>query len=186
MASGMWHRTELSVREDSAAGRVEAWGNGIAMWKTSPLWGVGFGQFGDHNQDQGGLTAHNSFVLCFAELGTLGYLLWLSLIAATMWELSSMLDTLDADDPDKQELIRCATAVRLSLIAYLATAWFLSRTYEMTLYVLLGMGVALVEMANRQIEPEIRIATGRLVRWSTVAALASIVFLYCTLWTRAA
>jgi putative inorganic carbon (hco3(-)) transporter len=87
IAAGGLRRGDISVREDSAAGRVEAWGNGVSMWKSSPIWGVGFEQFGEHNEDQHGLTARNSYVLCFAELGTLGYLLWLCLICATLLDL---------------------------------------------------------------------------------------------------
>ena len=180
MASGAWQRGDISVHEDSAAGRVEAWGNGIAMWKSSPLWGVGFGKFGDHNEDEGGLTAHNSFVLCFAELGTLGYLLWLGLITAAMLDLSNLRKRL----PVTEDLSRWATAIRLSLIAYLTTAWFLSRTYDMTLFVLLGMGVAIVRMAARESDQEIRIGFHRLASCTAGAACASVLLVYCTLWAR--
>lgn len=185
MASGAWQRGELSVHEDSAAGRVEAWGNGISMWKSSPVWGVGFGRFGYRNEDQAGLTAHNSFVLCFAELGILGYLVWLSLITATLLDLNSILETRDTDDPADDDLIRLAIAIRLSLIAYLVTAWFLSRTYVVTLYVLLGIAVAVVQIADRETEASIRATPSRAFAWSTGAAMASVVLLYCTLWIRA-
>ena len=36
------------------------------MLKFSPLWGVGYGSFADVHE----LVAHNSFVHCFAELGS--------------------------------------------------------------------------------------------------------------------
>ncbi len=185
LTSGLWKREDLSVHENSAAGRVEAWGNGIAMWKSSPLWGVGFGQFGEHNEDQNGLTAHNSYVLCFAELGTLGYLLWLGLITATLLDLNSIQRVLTSDDFAEADIQRWATAVRLALIGYLSAAWFLSRTYYMTLYVLLGMAVAVVRMANGETEQEIRAPGRKILAWSAGAAFASIVLVYCTLWSRA-
>ena len=47
IAIGGLRRGDVWVHENLTAGRIEAWGNGVAMWKSSPLWGVGFGQFGD-------------------------------------------------------------------------------------------------------------------------------------------
>ncbi len=186
VATGSLRRGEMSVHEDSAAGRVEAWGNGVAMWKSSPLWGVGYGQFGEHNEDQKGLTAHNSYVLCFAELGTLGYLLWLGVIGATLLDLGALLRALSPDNPLDANLIGWANAVRLALVAYLATSWFLSRTYVMTVYVLLGMAVAIVSVANCERGLDIRADARGIFRWAAVAAAASVVLVYCTLWMRLA
>jgi len=186
MASGVLKRGEISVHEDSAAGRVEAWGNGVAMWKSSPLWGVGYGQFGRHNEDQQGLTAHNSYVLCFAELGTLGYLLWLGLIGATLLDLGALLRTPSDDNPLDANLLGWANAIRLSLFAYLATSWFLSRTYVVTPYVLLGMAVAVVSMANQERGEDIHSDARGIFRWAAGAALASVLLVYGTLWMRLA
>ena len=38
------------------------------------------GNFANQN---GGHTAHNSFVLCLAELGIVGYMLWMGLLVST-------------------------------------------------------------------------------------------------------
>ena len=48
------------------------WGAGLQMLKSHPLFGVGFGNFADH----AGLTAHNSIVVCAAELGLFGLYFW--------------------------------------------------------------------------------------------------------------
>ena len=55
----------ISSKEQSAAERIEAWSVGLELLKWRPLFGAGYGNFTDHHH----LTAHNSFVLCFAELG---------------------------------------------------------------------------------------------------------------------
>ena len=46
------------------ADRLEAWANGLEMFKSAPLLGIGFNGFTDLYE----ITAHNSFVLCLAEL----------------------------------------------------------------------------------------------------------------------
>src|SRR5947209_2189131 len=58
----------FSSKEESAANRIDAWSAGIDMLRSAPAFGVGYGTFTDHND----LTAHNSFVLCFAEIGIAG------------------------------------------------------------------------------------------------------------------
>jgi hypothetical protein len=49
----------------------------VGMRQTlGPVFGVSYNSFTDHHER----TTHNSFVLCFAELGLLGYFTWLALV----------------------------------------------------------------------------------------------------------
>ena len=57
----------LDASESSAQGRVQAWAEGLQMFKSHPLFGVGFGRYTDFNR----LVAHNSFVHTLGELGLL-------------------------------------------------------------------------------------------------------------------
>jgi putative inorganic carbon (HCO3(-)) transporter len=132
------------LREGSISGRLEAWGAGLQMLKESPLFGIGFGGFTDRHE----LTAHNSFVLCFAETGLVGYFFWIGLLVATARDLG-LLARLPATDTAQEQVRRWARTVRLAFYTFLATAWFLSRTYIPTLYLLIAMGVGLREMAHQ-------------------------------------
>ena len=72
-----------SGRVDAAASteeRYEAWATGIQMFRDSPLFGVGHGQFVEHHY----LTAHNSYVLALAELGLVGMFLWGAILLLTV------------------------------------------------------------------------------------------------------
>lgn len=135
----------LSLREASIAGRLEAWSAGLQMLKSSPLFGVGFGNFTDHHE----LTAHNSFVLCFAETGLTGYFFWLGLLVATARDLGRLSGLVAADEA-QAEVRRWARTLRVAFYTFLATAWFLSRTYIPTLYLLIAMGIGLREIARQQ------------------------------------
>ncbi len=79
--------SEMSADEESAAGRIDAWYEGFEMLREHPLLGVGKGLFVDHNY----LTAHNSFVLAIAELGIVGYYVWLSNLLLTGMMLKQLL-----------------------------------------------------------------------------------------------
>jgi O-antigen ligase len=127
----------FSSKERSAEERIEAWQVGLQLLQWRPLSGAGFGNFTDHNP----LTAHNSFVLGFSELGLIGYFFWIALLVLAYKGLSRPLDALSRLAPSSDEH-RIATLMRASLVGFLACAWFLSRTYAPSLFFMLGLCVA--------------------------------------------
>jgi len=130
----------LGLADESAFGRREMWSEGLSMLKGSPVWGAGFDSYGDRER-----VAHNSYVHCFAELGLVGYWLWLAAIVATLKQLDALRAVPDAQ---QNELPRWASALRLSLLSFLVSALFLSRTYSVTLFLLLGLPAALAGVAR--------------------------------------
>jgi len=132
---------ELDAGEESASGRVDAWYEGLQMFKSHPLLGVGPGNFTDYNP----LTAHNSFVLVLAETGFVGYVLWLMLIGYTFWMVATVL-RLKPDpitDPERHAAWSVerpmALTLLLSLCGMFTCAFFLSRSYMIVLYVVLAI-----------------------------------------------
>lgn len=131
----------MSSKERSAEERIEAWTEGFDMLRSHPLFGIGFGGFTEEHY----LTAHNSFVLCFSELGLFGYLFWCAMIvAAYKCTATTLSHTKPGSDSHTTALI-----LRSSLIGFLTCAWFLSRTYQPTLYCLLALCVASFYSAQR-------------------------------------
>jgi putative inorganic carbon (HCO3(-)) transporter len=120
-----------SSQEQSASDRIDAWSVGINLLKAHPLFGVGFGNFTEHNP----LTAHNSFVLCFSELGLIGFFSWMAMLVFAFKSLSRVLDTLQPDEPE----YKMAELLRSALVGFLTCAWFLSRTYDSSLFFVLGL-----------------------------------------------
>jgi putative inorganic carbon (HCO3(-)) transporter len=142
----------LGAADASSMGRLEAWSEGLQMLKYAPIWGVGFGSFADVH----GVVAHNSFVHCYAELGLVGYFAWLGAILACFWYLEQISVTeADSASGDSSELARWARALGLSLAAFLAGGLFLSRTYSVSLFLLVGFCTALAGVAlETSEEPE--------------------------------
>jgi O-antigen ligase len=127
----------------AGADRIEAWGVGLGLLRSHPITGAGFNSFTDFHE----ITAHNSFVLCFAELGLLGFFFWMALIVCTFLQLNALIRQ-HRQNPAMADAVRWALAIRLSLTGFLTTAWFLSRTYIVLLWVLLAMAVSLIEIAK--------------------------------------
>jgi O-antigen ligase len=129
----------------SAEGRIEAWSAGLQMLKTAPVSGVGYGMFTQNHER----AAHNSFVHCFGELGFVGYSLWLTLIMLTLDDLR-LLARERGEDEDLVELRGWGRPVGLSLVGFLLGGLFLSRPYDVVLFLLLGLGAGAADMARRR------------------------------------
>jgi putative inorganic carbon (hco3(-)) transporter len=157
---------ELSTQEDSAAQRIDAWYAGWNMLKAKPLFGVGYGNFLDHHY----LTAHNSFVLCFSELGLFGYFAWLGLIVLTFVGLNRALKLAPLDAPER----RLTELLRASLVAYLACAWFLSRTYQPGLYVVLALCIAAWVCTQKLAAPTAPQVLKEVLPWPKVTLMAMV------------
>jgi len=187
---------DISV--ESGAGRLDLWGDGLDLLKSHPLFGVGFNGMGDYT---GGHTAHNSLVVCAAELGLFGLYFWSLFLFPTLrdvlviaspdkvseagpivveqappWQLTEKLDTVDRD-----EICRLGRLMLLSLTGFLVAGWFLSRAFVMTLFLLGGMGEVVFEMALRQGMVSPRLPPARVLRFAGVLAISMLVLMYIML-----
>ena len=136
-------RSLAGALDVSSSARLDAWTEGLEMLKSQPILGVGYGQFVEHHT----LTAHNALVLSFAETGLLGCFLWVGLLVVTMLELHR-LKTLPGTGAFEDMARQWAQALQLSLIGFMAAAFFLSRTFVPTLYLVIGLSVALAAIAR--------------------------------------
>jgi O-antigen ligase len=127
----------ISPEEASSYGRLEAWVVGMQLFKHSPLIGVGFGNFMEYHFR----TAHNSFVLCAAELGLIGLYPWLMMIYMSLKNTRFVEKELRADG--QKDFARYAYAAELALLLFVAGALLLSRTYHPSFFVLIGLCAAI-------------------------------------------
>ena len=171
---------EMSADEASAEGRIEAWYEGMLMILSRPVFGVGKGLFMEHHN----LTAHNSFILVAAELGTFGYFFWFANLVLT-W---LMLRRIGALKPDPQDLTsaglawaethRASRALWLGYVGGLVAAFFLSRSYLVILYVHIGLVVAVFQLARSQRPDMPAVRLGDIWGRMLLASLASLVALW--------
>ncbi len=199
--------------------RLEAWATGLEMFKTAPLFGIGFGSFTDFNE----ITAHNSFILCLAELGLVGATLWVASLVTTMMSLNRIIRRQEEVETDKvssqdaeqaEELARSdassfffeanpadtaaitpaadvdteiepddqlivpknwMVAIRLALIAFITAGWFLSRAYQPTMYLVLGLATATIALQGDVTESRIH---GRWLPLTLATEMIVIILVY--------
>jgi O-antigen ligase len=238
---------------DDDGGRVAAWATGLQIFKTHPIFGIGIDNFSDYNET--GNTAHNSYVLCLAELGMFGYFFWMGMIVSGWSGMSKMIPstgkkTLEfgSGEPDDRNaledepgtlaepwlrtpelgrvavetgahatafshsalyasgsqyvetgspyypgpmdedastnalteddnLIYAAKILRVSFVGLLSAAFFISRTYSVTLYILLGMAVAL-RMVYLEKHPDSTMGVLSLLKRTWIVIFVSMILLY--------
>jgi len=200
MATNFTGGRDISV--SAGSDRTVLWGTGLQILKAHPLFGVGIGYFADSCADCGH-TAHNSLVVCAAELGMFGLFFW------CMFLFSSVRDALEIDSPakvseagqttqvaklyapgerkmeeiDKAEINRLGRLLVLSLTGFLVAGWFLSRAYVMTFFLLGGMVEVAYEMALQRgmVAPRMRLS--RVLKYTGGLAISLIILMYIMLRT---
>jgi len=131
--------SDLSPYEASASGRIDAWIAGLVMFKSHPIFGVGFQNFELWNR---GRAAHSAFVECFGELGAAGYFVWLGVIYTSM---TSLVAAEKVGNPTEKKYM---LMLQLSLVGFLGSAFFLSQAFSPVLYMLVALATACAHNTN--------------------------------------
>ena len=90
------------VSASSGSDRMDAWGEGISFLRAHPLTGIGFNRFAENYE----ITAHNTVVVCFAEVGLIGFFLWMMLIVCTLRDVNSGAKPPVESDEDRERKLR--------------------------------------------------------------------------------
>jgi O-antigen ligase len=156
------------ISASSGADRTSLWSQSMEAFKTHPIFGVGIGNLGDYTDNHH--TAHNSVMVCAAELGFFGLFFWSAFLFSTMRDVLAIASQAKVSEPetnvleeasvthptrlnesiDKIEVNRIGRLLVLSLTGFLVAGWFLSRAYIMTFFLIGGMVEVVYEMALQQ------------------------------------
>jgi O-Antigen ligase len=139
--------TSMSADEGTGQARIQLWSDALFIFRQSPLIGIGmenYRQFSSH-------VAHNSFLHCYTEVGVIGGTLFLG---AFFFALTGMYglrnrDQQAAADIDP-ELRRLYPFLMATLVAYTIGICFLSRSYIVPTFMILGLAVAYQRLHTTQ------------------------------------
>ena len=196
-ASALHFTGGREISAESGADRTGLWGTGLDMLKAHPLFGVGFGNFADECGGCGH-TAHNSIVVCAAEIGLFGLYFWSLFLLPTLRDafmiaspakVSEGEPVADEEEPfaqsakkietlDKAEINRLGRLAVLSLTGFLVAGMFLSRAFVLTLFLLGGIAEVIFEMGLRRgmIAPRLRLT--RVLLYAGGLAISLVALMY--------
>lgn len=158
----------VSVGSGTGGSRLELWSDALGLFKTYPFTGVGFGSVLDYMV----MTTHNSFLLALVELGALGALVWVGMVVVSFLQLYAIRKCPDCS----QELKRLSRAMQLCWISFATAALFVSRTYIITFYALLGMTAGLWYLARRE-TPTLDAVSQKSFLGTTVATFVGLILM---------
>jgi hypothetical protein len=176
--------------------RTALWGEGLQLLKSHPLFGVGFGQMPDYT----GLTAHNTIVVCAAELGLFGLYFWSmfllpsvrdGIVVASQKNFAELpalqaspvanIGFVESNQLEPEEINRLGRLMVLSLTGFLVAGWFLSRAYVLTLFLLGGMTEAVFAIGLRRGMVQTRLSLGRVSAYAGILTIALVVLMWIVL-----
>jgi O-antigen ligase len=149
------------TRVEGGTGRSDLWTIGWRMVEAEPVGGVGIGNFQTASihylLEPGALqrdefivdepkSAHNSYLQMLAELGVIGATLFISIILFALLCMLRAARIFDRMGERGLELL--ARAMLVALAGVLAADFFISETYSKQLWLLLGLGPALLGVAH--------------------------------------
>lgn len=187
------------ISAEAGSDRTALWSTGMQLLKTHPLFGVGLNNISNYTDVH--LTAHNSVVVCAAELGMFGLFFWSLFLFSSVRDALALASSarvsesepMECGNPilpmaieqiemiDKDEVNRLGRLLVLSFTGFLVAGWFLSRAYVMTFFMLGGMVEVVYEMALQRgmIAPRLRLT--RSLFYAGVLAIALVFMVYIML-----
>ncbi len=137
-----------SAVDESAQGRLDAWGAGMWMLVRNPATGVGYNRFAQNYERYavnpalwGEHETHNAYIKCASEVGLFGLVPFMALVIRSVLvtlRLRRARESLERTDA-QDALLRAALP---SLAGFLMTTIFLSATWHWFLYIMLAQCAA--------------------------------------------
>jgi O-antigen ligase len=156
---------ERVTHPEGGTGRVDIWKVGWRMVEANPIHGVGSGNFTTasiHYLLQPGKlvrddfivdtpkVAHNTYLQILAELGIVGFLLFITILLFSF--VCAVKAHRAAAAAGDRELDIIARATVVALAALFAAYFFVSRDYGKQLWLLLALAPVMLEIARRELQ----------------------------------
>jgi O-antigen ligase len=128
-------QTELTMASGTGQQRIHLWSEGFALFKQSPVFGIGMNQYTEEVQ----YAAHNSFLHCYTELGFAGGTLFTGAFYLAAAGLYRRYRNVGAD---RGELERIRPYLFAIIAGYMVGMLSSTRSYSIPTYMLLGLAAA--------------------------------------------
>jgi O-antigen ligase len=148
---------QLQDSQEETISRIDFWKASIPMFQDHPL-GIGVKNFERlvpfYDPRNKGMDAHNTYVLCYSEIGILGIALFLIIIAETFLQLRRIRLAVK-NTPHENDITLHAFAMTIILIIYLSGYMMThSNLYTEMLWILLAMPICLENATQKLLEEE--------------------------------
>lgn len=156
---------EYAVYSDSSfRGRSSEMLTGLSMFASSPLLGVGAGNYKNNYQEftqkigiemrAEARDPHSLYIQILAENGLLGFLAFVGLISALFNGLARAKQSIKALATIKLDWINWLSSMQVSLTGYLVAATFLHGAYIRYFWILVGLAIVAIRLSDEIVNNE--------------------------------
>ena len=169
--------------DESARERVVFWGMANRVFKTHPIFGIGYGMFWQVIPQSRG--CHNAFVSCYTEIGLFGYWFWFSILQLGVIGGWRTLTAFKKPRTGSQKYIKRLSGLSVAAICgFSAGAYFLSRAFVFPYFFLFGLLCAIPITASQLLpedHPPLVSFHRDVLGFGTWSTLFSIVYIYVSI-----
>jgi putative inorganic carbon (HCO3(-)) transporter len=161
---------DINLEQDTGQERIQIWGEGFALFKQSPVFGIGAGRYGE----EVGHVAHNSFVHAYVETGVLGGTLFVGAFFCALqglWRARAV-----ARDSHDAEFVRLRVYLMAMLAGYAVGLWSLSRNYVVPTDLVVGLASVYTRLSAERTAAALHL-DGRLIKQLGLVSLGSVVLI---------
>ncbi len=163
--------TDIDATSGTGKERVDLWRDALVDFKSSPIYGIGVGEFGEES----GLLAHNSFVQAYVEMGIIGGSLFAGVFFLAAWlpyKLKPHLDNIA--EPELRRMRPYLIAIVVGSIVGMFTS---TRNLRIDTYLLLGIVAVYLPLVARFVpHAEQKVNRGLFYRIAAVGVLTVLLF----------
>jgi O-antigen ligase len=170
--AGRQTKINLSDQDDTAQGRIQIWRDGLNLFKTAPLFGIGEGRYDEEVFH----VAHNSFVHSFTELGLFGGTLFSGAFFLAVKFLSKV-GSGRSQFPNA-EILRLQPYLLAGTLAYIVGMLSLSRAYVVPTYMMIGLASTYTLLAAPAAGVQLPGVSAGVVKFVIKASLLTLVLHY--------
>ena len=139
--------TDQSEMDESSSSRIRLWKAGLQMVSSQPL-GIGPGNWyqtiGRYIPEYEGKDSHSTYVKCFAELGVIGFAVFLLFVLQSCLNLRYIyLQAHNLPPPEEEEFVQLYFAILVAGVIFMTCALTITMIYTEILWVLLALPVCL-------------------------------------------
>jgi O-antigen ligase len=139
---GRQTRIDLDKADDTSQCRIQAWAEGLELFRQYPFFGIGMEEYHEHV----GLVAHNSFVHAYTETGLFGGTLFTGAFYSALLGISRV--HRDYSKIREPILLQLQPFIFAIIVSYCVGMLSLTRNYSTITYVILGIGAAYCHIAE--------------------------------------
>lgn len=132
-----------AVQDDTGQQRIQIWGEGLALFRQHPLFGIGKDQYAEKI----GHVAHNSYVHAYTELGFLGGTLFLCAFAYPVWAMYRLGDKRRVNILQPQ-LVCLRPFLQAAIVGYAFAMFSLSRCYIVPTFLVVGLATVYLRLVH--------------------------------------